>query len=122
MDWAVVVQFCEIAQGLELLLLRGVVTEVRVRRRRGRGWRGCSRIRDAGDDLSWNAGRQRLVSVVWERLLALWLLLRLLDELLVGVLLLVVKIGLLQRRRFGVLGRLLRQRSLTLLAETLFGV
>ena len=73
--------------------------------------------------MSWNAGRQRLVSVVWERLLALRLLQLRLLEVLVGLLLLVVKIGLLQRRRFRVLlGRLLRQRSLTLLAETLFGV
>lgn len=97
LNWTVVVQLCEIAQGLVLRLLRGVVTEVRVRRRRGRGWRGRSRIRDAGDDLGRNAGRQRLVSVVWERLLALWrLLLRLLDVLV--SLLLVVEFSLLQRR------------------------
>ena len=100
LNWAVVVQLCEIAQGLVLRLLRGVVTEVRVRRRRGRGWRGRSRIRDAGDDLGRNAGRQRLVSVLWERLLALWLLLllllRLLDVLVGG--LLVVEFSLLQGR------------------------
>jgi hypothetical protein len=97
LDWTVVVQFCEIAQGLVLWLLRGVVTEVRVRRRRGRGWRGRSRVGDAGDDLGRNAGRQRLVSVVGERLLALWrLLLLLLLEMLVALLLLVEGIGLLQ--------------------------
>jgi hypothetical protein len=43
-----------------------------------------------------NASRQRLVSVVWERLLALWRLLLLL-QLLVGLLLLVVEFELLQR-------------------------
>jgi hypothetical protein len=44
-----------------------------------------------------NAGRQRLVSVVGERLLALWrLLLLLLLEMLVALLLLVEGIGLLQ--------------------------
>ena len=45
-----------------------------------------------------NAGRQRLVSVLWERLLALWLLLllRLLDVLVGG--LLVVEFSLLQGR------------------------
>ena len=42
-----------------------------------------------------NAGRQRLVSVVWERLLTLWRLLLL--QLLMGLLLLVVEFELLQR-------------------------
>ena len=72
--------------------------------------------------MSRNAGWQRLVSVVWERLLALWRRLLLLLNVLVGLLLLVDEIGLLQRRRFRVLGLLRRQRSLTLFTETLFGV
>ena len=83
MDWSVVVQFCEIAKWLVLRLLRSVVTEVRVRRRRGRGWRRGSRIRETGDDLGRDAGGQRLVGVVWKRLLALWRMLLLLKWLLV---------------------------------------
>lgn len=108
MDWPVVVQFRKIAEWLVLRLLWSVVTEVRVRvrvrRRRGRGRRRGSRIGDAGDDLSRNAGRQRLVRVVRKRLLALWRLLLLLLErllsllLLLVVLVMVVELALLQRR------------------------
>ena len=110
MDWAVVVQFCEIPEWLVLWVLRSVVTEVRVRRSGGRGRRRGGRSRDAGDDLGRNAGGQRLIRVMQYGLLLLCLL--------------VVEISLSQRQRFRVLRlRLrLRLRSLTLLAETLFGV
>ena len=113
MDWAVVVEFCEIPKRLVLRLLRSVVTEVRVRRSGGRGRRRGGRSRDAGDDLGRNAGGQRLIRVMQYGLLLLLLLC-----------LLVVEISLSQRQRFRVLRlRLrLRLRSLTLLAETLFGV
>ena len=112
MDWAVVVEFCEIPKRLVLRLLQSVVTEVRVRRSGGRGRRRGGRSRDAGDDLGRNAGGQRLIRVMQYGLLLLLLCL------------LVVEISLSQRQRFRVLRlRLrLRLRSLTLLAETLFGV
>ena len=110
MEWAVVVEFCEIPKRLVLRLLQSVVTEVRVRRSGGRGRRRGGRSRDAGDDLGRNAGGQRLIRVMQYGLLLLCLL--------------VVEISLSQRQRFRVLRlRLrLRLRSLTLLAETLFGV
>lgn len=111
MDWAVVVEFCEIPKRLVLRLLQSVVTEVRVRRSGGRGRRRGGRSRDAGDDLGRNAGGQRLIRVMQYGLLLL-------------LCLLVVEISLSQRQRFRVLRlRLrLRLRSLTLLAEPLFGV